>query len=275
MFANSQAACRHSFVLSKFNKMTTNKNKIALVTGGSRGLGKNMAIALATKGINVIITYNSQKDDALAVVAEIEKMGQKAAALQLNTGRVNSFDAFYSHLSGTLQSHFQTDRFDFLVNNAGNGLTKPFADTTEAEFDELMNIHFKGVYFLTQKALGFMNDGGRIINISSGLARFSYPGSSAYGSLKGAIEVFTRYLAKELGARGIAANVVAPGPIATDFNGGRVRDNEALNKQLASVTALGRVGLPDDIGAVVAFLCTEEARWLNGQRLEASGGINL
>jgi NAD(P)-dependent dehydrogenase (short-subunit alcohol dehydrogenase family) len=275
MRANRQAACRHSFVLSKFNNMTTNKNNIALVTGGSRGLGKNMAIALANKGIDVIITYNSQKADALAVVADIEKMGRKAAALQLNTGRVNSFDAFYSNLADTLQSRFQTDRFDFLVNNAGNGLTKPFADTTEAEFDELVNIHFKGVYFLTQKALGFMNDGGRIINISSGLARFSYPGSSAYGSLKGAIEVFTRYLAKELGARGIGANVVAPGPIATDFNGGHVRDNEALNKQLASITALGRVGLPDDIGAVVAFLCTEDARWVNGQRLEASGGINL
>lgn len=252
---------------------TTNTNKIALVTGGSRGLGKNMALALVKKGISVIITYNSKKDDALAVVAEIEQTGQKAAALQLNTGNVKSFDAFFSNLTHTLKNTFQTDRFDFLVNNAGTGLTKLFAEVTEEEFDELNNIHFKGVYFLTQKALPHINDGGRIINISSGLARFSYPGSSAYGAMKGAIETFTRYLAKELGARGIAANVVAPGPIATDFNGGHVRDNETLNKQLASITALGRVGLADDIGSVVAFLCSDDAKWVNAQRIEASGGI--
>ncbi len=249
--------------------------KIALVTGGSRGLGRDMALALAKKGINVILTYNSKKEEGLAVVAEIEKSGLKAAALQLNAGDVKSFDAFFSELKTVLKSKFNTDRFDFLINNAGTALYASFADTTEEQFDTALNIHYKGVFFLTQKALSFINDGGRIINISSGLARFSYLGSSAYGSMKGAVEVLTRYLAKELGARGIAANVVAPGAIETDFGGGHVRDNKDINAQIAGVTALGRVGLPGDIGGVVAFLCTEEARWINGQRIEVSGGINL
>lgn len=251
------------------------ENKIALVTGGSRGLGKNMALSLAKKGINVLLTYNRQQADAQATVAEIEALGQKAVALQLNTADVKAFDAFYEQVETALQNTFGTDRFNFLINNAGTGLYAPFATTTEAQFDEMMNIHLKGVYFLTQKALPLLNDGGRIINISSGLARFSYPGSSAYASMKGGIEVFTRYLAKELGSRGIAANVVAPGAIETDFGGGQVRDNETINKQVASATALGRVGLPDDIGGVVAFLCTDEARWINAQRIEVSGGQNL
>ena len=250
-------------------------NKIALVTGGSRGLGKNMALSLAQKGINVILTYNTKKDEALAVVAEIEKVGQQAAALQLNTGDVKSFDAFFSQLKTTLKDTFNTDRFDFLINNAGVGLHVPFADTTEEMFDNLMNIHFKGVFFFTQKALPIINDGGRIINLSSGLARFSIPGTSAYASMKGAIEVLSRYMAKELGARGIAVNVVAPGAIETDFGGGMVRDNLQMNQQVANVTALGRVGLPDDIGGVVAFLCTEDAKWINAQRIEVSGGMNI
>ena len=251
--------------------MTT--NKIALLTGGSRGLGKNMALSLAKKGIDVILTYNSSKEEALAVVAEIEQAGQKAAALQLNTGDVKSFDGFFNGVKETLQSTFNADRFDFLINNAGTALYAAFADTTEEQFDTALNIHYKGVFFLTQKALPIINDGGRIINISSGLARFSFPGSSAYGSMKGAIEVLTRYLAKELGSRGIAANVVAPGAIETDFGGGHVRDNKEINAQVAGATALGRVGLPDDIGGVVAFLCTEEARWINAQRIEVSGGM--
>jgi len=254
--------------------MATN-NKIALVTGGSRGLGKNMALSLAKKGINVVLTYNSKKDEAEAVVAEIEELGQKAATLQLNTGDIKSFDAFFSQLKAVLKETFETDHFDFLINNAGTGFHALFAETNEEDFDQLMNIHFKGVFFITQKALPLINDGGRIINISSGLARFSFPGSGAYAAMKGAIEVLTRYMAKELGSRGIAANVVAPGAIETDFSGGLVRDNENINKQIAGVTALGRVGLPDDIGGVVAFLCTEDARWINAQRIEVSGGMNI
>lgn len=249
--------------------------KIALVTGGSRGLGKNMAFNLAKKGINVVLTYHSKKDEALAVVAEIEQMGQQAAALQLDAGNVKSFDAFFVQLKDVLQDTFDTDHFDYLVNNAGTALYAAFSDTTEEQFDQALNIHYKGVFFLTQKALPFLNDGGGIVNISSGLARFSYVGSSTYASMKGAVEVLSRYLAKELGPRGINVNVVAPGAIATDFGGGRVRDNEEINKAVASVTALGRVGLPEDIGGVVAFLCTPEARWITAQRIEVSGGMNF
>jgi len=251
------------------------KNKIALVTGGSRGLGKDMALNLAKKGIDVILTYNSKKDEAQAVVAQIEQSGQKATALQLNAGNVKSFDTFYSQVKAILKGTFNTDHFDFLINNAGTALHASFAETTEEEFDAVMNIHFKGVFFLTQKALPFINDGGRIINISSGLARFSFQGSSAYGSMKAAIETLSRYMALELGPRGIAVNVVAPGAIETDFSGGMVRDNPELNKRIAGLTALGRVGKPDDIGSIVAFLCTEDAKWINAQRIEASGGMNL
>ncbi|MHB8209011.1 SDR family NAD(P)-dependent oxidoreductase [Mucilaginibacter sp.] len=250
-------------------------NKIALVTGGSRGLGKNMALSLAKKGINVILTYNSKKDEALAVVAEIEKAGQKAVALQLSAGDTKTFDAFFSQVKTVLKDTFGADKFDFLINNAGIGIHASFAETTEEQFDELMNIHFKGVFFLTQKALPLINDGGRIINLSSGLARFSNPGYAAYASMKGGIETLSKYMAKELGARGIAVNVVAPGAIETDFGGGMVRDNKQINDYIASVTALGRVGLPDDIGGVVSFLCTEDAKWVNGQRIEVSGGMNL
>lgn len=251
------------------------KNKIALVTGGSRGLGKSMAINLAKKGINVILTYNSKKDEALAVAADIEKAGQKAAVLQLNTADVKSFNAFFEQISDVLKNTFNTDHFDYLINNAGIGIYSSFAETTEEQFDLLMNIHLKGVFFLTQKALPFINNGGRIVNLSSGLARFCLPGYSAYSSMKGAIEVLTKYLAKELGERGIAVNVIAPGAIETDFGGGVVRDNPNLNKNIASMTALGRVGLPDDIGSVVAFLCTEDAKWVNAQRIEVSGGQSL
>ena len=250
-------------------------NKIALVTGGSRGLGKEMALSLAKKGIDVILTYNSKKDDALAVVASIEKNGQKAAALQLNTGDIKSFDGFIDQLKQVLKDHFKKDRFDFLVNNAGIGIHASFEATTEEQFDMLVNIHFKGVFFLTQKALQVIADGGGIVNISTGLARFSFPGYSAYASMKGAVETLTKYQAKELGARQIRVNLVAPGAIETDFGGGAVRDNADLNKQVASLTALGRVGLPDDIGGVVAFLCTDDAKWVNGQRIEVSGGIFL
>jgi NAD(P)-dependent dehydrogenase (short-subunit alcohol dehydrogenase family) len=254
--------------------MTADK-KIALVTGGSRGLGKNMALSLANKGIDVILTYNSKKEEALQVVAEIEKTGQQAAVLQLNTGDVKSFDTFFAQLKEVLKDTFDTDHFDFLINNAGIGINKPFAETTEEDFDTLMNIHLKGVFFLTQKALPLISDGGRIINLSTGLARFSTPGYAAYASMKGGIETLTKYLAKELGSRGIAVNVVAPGAIETDFGGGVVRDNEQVNQHIAGTTALGRVGKPDDIGSVVAFLCTADAKWINAQRIEVSGGMNL
>jgi len=249
--------------------------KIALVTGGSRGLGRDMALSLAHKGNDVILTYNSNKDEADKVVAEIRSMGKQAEAFRLDAGNVASFDAFFKEVTSHLKQYTGSPNFDFLINNAGTALYAPFAETTEEQFDAAHNIHYKGVFFLTQKALPFLNDGGRIVNISSGLARFAHPGSSAYGSMKGAIEVLTRYMARELGSRGITANVVAPGPIATDFGGGRIRNSPELSRQLAQVTALGRVGQADDIGGVVAFLCSEDAKWVNAQRIEASGGINL
>jgi NAD(P)-dependent dehydrogenase (short-subunit alcohol dehydrogenase family) len=250
-------------------------NKIALVTGGSRGLGKDMALNIAGKGIDLIITYNSRKDEADKVVEQIRAAGQEAEAFQLDAGNIKSFDAFIAEVTGHLKQYTGSPNIDFLVNNAGTALYSPFATTTEEQFDAAINIHYKGVFFLTQKLLPFINDGGRIINISSGLARFSVPGSSAYGSMKGAVEVLTRYLAKELGPRRIAANVVAPGPIATDFGEGRLRNSKEMSDQIAANTALGRTGVAEDIGGIVAFLCTDAGRWINGQRIEASGGINL
>lgn len=249
--------------------------KIALVTGGSRGLGKNMAINLAKNGNDVVLTYHSNKDEADKVVAEIKDLGQNAVAFQLDAGNIKSFDKFIQEVTSYLQEKNGNSNFDFLINNAGTALYSAFAETTEEQFDQAVNIHYKGVFFLTQKALPYLNDGGRIVNISSGLSRFSFPGSAAYASMKGAIEVLTRYLAKELGTRGITANVVAPGAIATDFGGGRVRDDESVNSHIADATALGRAGVPDDIGGVVAFLCSEQARWVNAQRIEASGGMMI
>jgi NAD(P)-dependent dehydrogenase (short-subunit alcohol dehydrogenase family) len=248
------------------------QSKIALVTGGSRGLGKNMAHNLAKKGLDVILTYNSKKDEAEAVVKEIENLGQKAVAIQLNAADTKGFDTFFQAVTSALKNTFNTDKFDFLINNAGFGHYAYFATTTEEQFDELVNIHFKGTFFLAQKALNLMNNGGGIVNISSGLTRFAYPGYAAYSSMKGAMETLTMYQAKELGERGIRVNIVAPGAIETDFGGGAVRDNEQVNKHIASITALGRVGLPDDIGGVVAFLCTDDAKWVNAQRIEVSGG---
>ncbi|AHJ96250.1 short-chain dehydrogenase/reductase SDR [Hymenobacter swuensis DY53] len=243
-----------------------------LLPAAAGNRGKNMALSLARKGIDIVLTYHSQQAEAAATVAEIEALGRKAVALQLNTAETGSFDAFYTQLTSTLHVTFGTDRFDFLINNAGTGLTVPFAETTEVQFEEMLNVHLRGVFFLTQKALPFLQDGGRIINISSGVTRYSFAGASAYGIMKGAVDVFTRYLALELGARGIAANVVAPGAV---FGGGAMPDTPEMRTYVAQMTALGRVGLADDVGGVVAFLCTEEARWINGQRIEVTGGMML
>jgi len=253
--------------------MTTNTNKIALVTGGSRGLGRDMALALATDGNDVIITYNSNKEQAEAVVSLIKAKGVSAAAFQLDSSKTESFDGFFQTLSDYLNANYQASKFDYLINNGGTALYAPFDKTTEDEFDRVINIHFKGVFFLTQKALPFLNDNGAIVNVSSGLARFSLPGSSAYGATKAAVDSLTRYMAKELGSRGIRANTIAPGAIETDFGGGHVRDNKDINQYIAKETPLGRVGLPGDIGGVVAFLCSPRAGWINAQRIEVSGGI--
>lgn len=251
------------------------KTKIALITGGSRGLGKNAALKIAQKGLDVIITYKNSSEEADAVVSEIKALGQKAAAYQLDTRDVKSFDAFVKKITDHLQTETGSPNIDFLINNAGTALYAPIMETTEEQLDDIVNVHFKGVFFLTQKMLPFISDGGGIINISSGLARFALPGSSVYGSVKAGVEMLTKYMAKELGPRKIKANVIAPGAIETDFGGGRTRDDQNVNSMISNVTALGRAGLPDDIGGVVAFLCTEDAGWINGQRIEASGGMFL
>jgi NAD(P)-dependent dehydrogenase (short-subunit alcohol dehydrogenase family) len=252
-----------------------NINKIAVVTGSSRGLGKSTALNLAKKGVDVIVTYHSNAEEAAKVVAEIEAFGAKAVALQLDTGNTKTFNDFAAQVKQSLQVKFQTDRFDFLINNAGTGVHASFADTTEEDFDHLMNIHVKGVFFLTQKLLPLLNDGGRIVNLSTGLTRIILPGYVAYAGMKGAIETLSLYMAKELGTRKIAVNVVAPGAIETDFGGGAVRDNSELNQYIASTTALGRVGLPDDIGGAITSLLSEENRWVNAQRIEVSGGQSI
>ena len=248
--------------------------KIAIVTGGSRGLGRNTVVSLAKTGVDVIFTYNSNRAEAEKVVAEVKALGRRAAALQLNAGAVSTFDAFIENVRSLLKD-WNRERFDFLVNNAGTAYHASITETTEEEMDRLYNLHFKGVFFLTQKLLPLIEDGGRIVNISSGLARVAIAGSSAYGSIKGAVEVLTRYMAKELGPRGIAVNTVAPGAIETDFSGGMVRDNPEINRAVASMTALGRAGVPDDIGPMIASLLGDANRWVNAQRIEVSGGMSL
>ena len=250
-------------------------NAIALITGANRGLGKNTALKLAEAGTDLIITYRNNADEAHAVVAEIRALGRRAVALQLDVADTRGFADFAAAVGAVLASEWQRTQFDYLVNNAGSGVHASIADTTEAQFDDMVNVHLKGVFFLTQKLLPLLADGGRIVNLSSGLARFSNPGYAAYAAMKGGVEVLSRYLAQELGARGIAVNVVAPGAIETDFGGGVVRDNPAVNAHIASVTALGRVGLPDDIGGAIASLLQPGNRWITGQRIEVSGGMNL
>ncbi|AXQ49386.1 SDR family NAD(P)-dependent oxidoreductase [Pseudomonas vlassakiae] len=249
--------------------------KIALITGASRGLGRNAAEHLAARGIDIIGTYHSKADEAQQVAKALEAAGAKAVMLQLDVADCSSFASFAERLGTTLQQRFGRERFDFLVNNAGIGLNVPFSETTEAQFDQLLNIQLKGPFFLTQRLLPLLVDGGRIVNVSSGLARFALPGYAAYAAMKGAMEVLTRYQAKELGARGIRVNILAPGAIETDFGGGVVRDNQQVNDFIAGNTALGRVGLPDDIGAAIALLLEEGNGWITGQRLEVSGGMFL
>lgn len=250
-------------------------SKIAIVTGSSRGLGRNTALNIASKGTDVIVTYQSNAADAETVVRDIEAMGRKAAAVQLDVSKLSSIAAFAGEVKNVLRERFQRDRFDYLVNNAGHGDMAAIADTTEAQFDTLVNVHFKGVFFLTQALLPLIADGGRIVNLSSGLTRISFPGFSAYSAVKGAVEILTLYMAKEFADRGITANTVAPGAIETDFLGGAVRDMPDLNKTFAGMTALGRVGVPDDIGPMIASLLSDDNRWVTGQRIEVSGGQTI
>lgn len=250
--------------------MTT--QRIALVTGGSRGIGKDIAISLAQKGVDVLLTYRSNQAEAEKTVSAITALGRKAVAIPLNTAGTSTFDDFFRQAAVALETTFGTDRFDFLINNAGTSFSATLTETTEAQFDDMLNIHLKGVYFLTQKALGHLRDGGRIVNISSAVSRVSFPGVSAYAIMKGAVDVYTRFLALELGVRGISANVVAPGAI---FGGSAMEDTPEIRAYVAGATALGRVGLPEDVGGVVAFLCSDDAKWVNGQRIELTGGMNL
>ncbi|RSZ55893.1 SDR family oxidoreductase [Massilia atriviolacea] len=249
--------------------------KIAIVTGASRGLGRNTALSIARGGNDVIVTYQSREDEARAVVTEIEAMGRKALAFQLDMGNITAFAPFAEQLRGALREVWQRDSVDHLVNNAGHGDYALIEETTEAQFDGLVDVHFKGVYFLTQALLPLIADGGRIVNLSSGLTRLTYPGYAAYAAVKAAVETLSVYMAKELGSRGIAVNTVAPGAIETDFGGGAVRDNREINQAFAAMTALGRVGLPDDIGPMIASLLHEDNRWVNAQRIEVSGGQGI
>ena len=257
------------------NEYTTSVPKIALITGGSRGIGRNTVVSLAKRGVHTIFTYHSHSADADAVVAAVRDAGAQAIALELDAGAVASFDAFVESVKDAL-ANLGATRFDFLVNNAGNNhRNMPFEKATEEEFDSVCNVHFKGVFFLTQKLLPLINDGGRIINISTARTRTASPGGAVYASMKGAVEVLSRHLAKELGPRRIAVNVVAPGPVETDFSGGVVRDNPAVNKMIAENTALGRAGLPEDLGPMIASLLSEENHWVNAQRIEVAGGVAI
>ena len=249
--------------------------KIALITGASRGLGRSMALHLADAGVDVVGTYRQNETEAQAVARDVESRGRRAAMLQLDVGRADTFAAFADRLAGVLQGTFGRPTFDYLVNNAGSALYSSVADTKEADFDAMVNEHLKGPFFLTQHLLPLIADGGRVLNVSSGLARFTGPGYAAYAAMKGGVEVLTRYLAKELGPRGITANVIAPGAIATDFGGGTVRDNPEVNRTIAGVTALGRVGQADDVGAAVTALLSDNMGWMNGVRVEVSGGQGL
>jgi NAD(P)-dependent dehydrogenase (short-subunit alcohol dehydrogenase family) len=250
-------------------------SNIALITGGSRGLGRSMALHLAERGVDVIFTYRAAATEANEVRERIRTLGRKAVALPLDVTDSASFEAFGKSVSTELERTFGRKQLDYLVNNAGTSLHASIAETTAAQLDEVYNVHFKAPFLLTQRLLPLIADGGCVLNVSSGLARMTVPGSAAYGAMKAAVETLTRYLAQELGPRRITANVVAPGAVATDFSGGMVRDNPEINRRVASMTALGRVGQPDDIGGAVAMLLAQESGWITGQRIEVSGGIAL
>lgn len=269
----------HAKLCSSRNSIQTNTtimtDKIALITGGSRGLGRSAALHLASKGVGVVVTYLRSAEAAESVVNQIKNDGGQAAAIQLDTGDSAQFTAFAARFSETLEKHWNRQSFDFLVNNAGMGGHSPFSETTEETFDAMISVHVKGVFFLTQKLLPLLADGGKILNVSSGLTRFSFAGYAAYASAKGAVEVLSSYMALELGARGIAVNTIAPGAIETDFGGGAVRDNKDLNQMIASTTAMGRVGLPDDIGGAISSLLIGDNQWMTAQRIEVSGGQSI
>jgi NAD(P)-dependent dehydrogenase (short-subunit alcohol dehydrogenase family) len=252
-----------------------NKNKIVIITGGSRGLGRSMALHLAERGVDVIFTYRAAASEANEVRERIRALGRKAVAIQLDVADSTSFEPFAKSVATELERTFGAKRFDFLVNNAGTSLHASIGETTAAQIDEIYKVHFKAPFLLTQRLLPLIADGGRILNVSSGLARLTVQGSAAYGAMKAAVETLTRYMAQELGPRKITVNVIAPGAVATDFSGGMVRDNPDMNRRIASMTALGRVGQPDDIGGAVAMLLAPESGWINGQRIEVGGGIGL
>jgi len=258
-----------------FQQDITMNKRIAVITGGNRGLGKSTVLCLAKQSIDCIFTYRSHEKEAKEVVKQVQDLGSKAVALQLDVSDMLGFEGFAQQLQNVLQTHWQQSEFDYLINNAGVGLTSSFADTSESTFDTLININLRGVFFVTQTLLPFIKNGGRIINLSSGLTRFSLPGHITYAMTKGAIEVMTRYLAQELAPKNIAVNVVAPGAIETDFGNGVVRDNDEVNAFITSQTAMGRVGVTDDIGPMIANLLADENRWMTGQRLEVSGGMYM
>ncbi len=253
----------------------TADSKIALITGGSRGLGRSTALHLARAGVGVVATYVEAKDAAASLVAEVQAAGSKAVVLPLDVADSASFPAFVEQLRSAVREEFGRDTIDFLVNNAGTSLHESFATTTEKQFDDIVNVHLKGPFFLTQALLPVLADGGRIVNISTGLVRITIPGSAAYAAAKGAVEVLTRYQAQELGGRGIRVNVVAPGAVATDFSGGMVRDNPQVGEMVRGVTALGRLAEPDDIGAAIALLLADGFGWASGAKIELTGGQRL
>lgn len=257
------------------NASRSPNRRIALITGGSRGLGKSAALNLAAEGWDVVITYAERVEAARQTVEAVRQIGRKAVAMQLDTGKSDTFRGFVQALQTTLAQDFECDGLHALVNNAGNGSNVPFMETTEAEFDNLMSIHLKGVFFLTQALVPLLVDGGQVLNISSGLARFCAPGKATYATMKGGVEVLSRYIASELAPRGIRVNTLAPGAIATDFGNGVVRDNPQVNAAVAGATALGRVGQPDDIGGAVAALLSSGLGWMTGERVEVSGGMHL
>ena len=248
---------------------------IIVITGGSRGIGASTALQCASKGMGVIVTYNSHAAGADAVVQQIVAAGGKAVALALDVGNIGSFAGFRQQLAGALHATWGRDSFDGLVNNAGYGNFNAIASVTEAEFDGLLNVHLKGPFFLTQALLPLLADGGHIVNMTSATTRVATPGAAPYAAFKGGLEVLTRYMAKEFGARGIRANAISPGAIRTDMTGATFDQNPEFETMLAGQTALGRIGAADDVGKAIASLLLEDNGWVNAQTIEVGGGYNI